>query len=331
MNTLVTGGGGFLGKAIVARLLERGDRVAIYARGDYPELKSWGVEVVRGDLADAGTVSNAMRGRDRVFHTAAKAGIWGRRADFFRTNVAGTENVVKACQRHGVGVLVYTSSPSVIHCGDDICGLDEGAPYPEKFEAPYPETKAAAERIVLEANNGDLSTCSLRPHLIWGPGDTNIVPRLLERARSGRLLKIKGGPYMVDTIYIDNAVDAHLLAAERLSPDSPTAGRAYFISQDEPVDIGRMIDLIIGTAGFPPVRRTVPLWAAHAAGWVFEMLYTVFRRESDPPVTRFAVKQLATDHWFDISAARRDLGYHPRISIEEGLARLKAHLAEFGY
>ncbi|MEW6265494.1 MAG: NAD-dependent epimerase/dehydratase family protein [Thermodesulfobacteriota bacterium] len=327
MKALVTGGGGFLGRAIIARLLERQTEVASLARSHYPDLERPGVMVRRGDVADPEAVAAAAEGCDVVFHTAAKAGAWGPYQEYFRTNVLGTRNVIEACRRQGVTRLIYTSSPSVVHDGGDLKGVDESRPYPPKFQAHYPATKAEAERLVLSANGDSLATVALRPHLIWGPGDNHLIPRIIARAKAGRLVKIKGGPYLVDSVYIDNAADAHLLAAERLSPRSPIAGRAYFISQGEPLGVDRLVDLILSAAGLPPVNRGLSPGTAYAVGWLFEMLYTLLPLSGEPPLTRFVANQLATSHWFDLTAARRDLGYSPTVSIAEGIERLKLHLS----
>jgi len=322
MKALVTGGGGFLGKAIVLKLLERGYEVRSFSRGDYPELLKLGVVVVRGDISNAEDVNTAVDGSDVVFHVAAKPGIWGPYEEYHRTNVEGTENIITACRNHGIKRLVYTSSPSVVHSGGDVEGIDESEPYADHFETHYPKTKAIAEKMVLNANSKHFATVALRPHLIWGPGDNHLIPRLIQRGRSGRLSKVGKKTHLVDSVYIDNAAKAHLLAADRLRPGSDIAGKAYFISQGEPVDISELMNGIIATAGIPPIKRTVPPGLAYASGWFFEIIYTLFRIKKEPPMTRFLAKQLSTAHWFDISAARRDLGYKPKISIEEGLKRL---------
>lgn len=328
MKALVTGGGGFLGGVIVRQLLGRGDEVRSLARGAYPALESMGVEVLRGDLSDAQSVSRAVAGCDVVFHVAAKAGVWGSRASFEQANIEGTRNVIAACRAHGVSKLVYTSTPSVVSAGGDVEGVDESAPYPEHFQAEYPRTKAIAEKLVLEANGPELSTVALRPHLIWGPGDTQFIPRLVARAKAGRLRLVGDGRSLVDVIYVDNAAEAHLLAADRLAPDSPIAGRAYFLSQGEPVAVADMINGLLGAAGLPPVTKRIPPGVAHALGAMLEFVYGALKIQAEPPMTRFLAKQLSTAHWFDISAARRDLGYQPRISTEEGLRRLAQSLAE---
>jgi nucleoside-diphosphate-sugar epimerase len=322
MKALVTGGGGFLGGAIVRRLVERGDSVRSLSRGDYPDLRALGVETLRGDLADREITSRAVEGVDVVFHVAAKAGIWGPRAEFVLANVEGTRNVVEACRVHGIRKLVFTSSPSVVYGGGDLEGVDESTPYPSRFAAFYPETKAEAERIVLARNEPNLATVALRPHLIWGPGDNHLIPRILARAREGTLRKIGKRANLVDSIYIDNAVDAHLLAAERLEPGSPIAGRAYFLSQGEPWPLWDLVNAILRAAKLPPVERSVPLWAAQTIGFVLETAHRTLRLPGEPRMTRFLAHQLGTAHWFNIDAARRDLGYSPTVSIEEGLGRL---------
>ncbi|MCI0650924.1 MAG: NAD-dependent epimerase/dehydratase family protein [Planctomycetes bacterium] len=325
MRALVTGGGGFLGGALVRALRGRGVEVRSFARGDYPELRRAGVDVRRGDLADARAVSEAVAGCDAVFHAGAKAGIWGRARDYHDANVAGTQNVLAACAEHGVRRLIYTSTPSVVFAGVDQRGIDEGCPYPRKFLAHYPRTKAIAERMVLGANGAKLATVALRPHLIWGPDDNHLVPRLVERARAGRLRLVAGGQtQIVDSIYVDNAAAAHLLAAERMEPGAPIAGKAYFLSQGEPLPIATLINRILACAGLPPVTRSISARAAHAAGTLCEFAYGALGLRGEPPMTRFLARQLATSHWFDIGAARRDLGYEPEVSIEEGLARLAA-------
>jgi nucleoside-diphosphate-sugar epimerase len=322
MNALVTGGGGFLGGAIVRRLVARGDRVRSLSRRRYPELDALGVEQVQGDVADLDPTEAAVAGCDVVFHVAAKAGVWGRYADYHRANVIGTQNVLSACRKHGVRRLVYTSSPSVVFDGRDLEGVDESTPYPKHYEAAYPKTKAEAERLVLAANGPDLATVALRPHLIWGSGDNHLAPRILERARAGSLRRIGRANKLIDSIYIDNAADAHVSAADRLAPGSTVAGKAYFLSNGEPIPLWDLINRILATGGVPPVTRTIPVWLAYTAGWLLETTYTMLGRRDEPPMTRFLARELTTAHWFNIGAARRDLGYEPKVSITEGLRRL---------
>jgi nucleoside-diphosphate-sugar epimerase len=262
-----------------------------------------------------------------VFHLAAKAGIWGPYEDYHQTNFIGTKNVIAACREQGVSRLIYTSSPSVIFDGRDMEGVDESVPYPSRFAAHYPRTKAAAEQLVRAANDDRLATVSLRPHLIWGPGDNHLLPRLIARARAGQLRRIGDTKKLVDTLYIDNAAEAHLLAAEKLKPGAVIAGRVYFISQGEPVNIWEMINWLLEAAGAPAVQRTIPRGVALALAWGFENVHALLRRSGEPRLTRFVVHELCTSHWFDLSAARRDLGFRPTVSIAEGLHRLREHLS----
>lgn len=322
MKALVTGGGGFLGGAIVRMLRERGESVRSFSRGGYSALDTLGVEQVRGDLVDALAVSRAAEGCDIVFHVAAKAGVWGPWREYYEANVTGTQNVLAACKARGIRRLVFTSSPSCTFAGVDQIGVNESEPYPTRFLAHYPHTKALAEQAVLAANGPDLATVALRPHLIWGPGDPHIIPRLIERARAGKLRRIGKQPKLVDTTYVDNTAIAHLLAADRLAIGSPVAGRAYFISQGEPEPLWDFINRVLAVAGLPPVMRSISPALAYSMGALLEGAYRVLRIRQEPIVTRFVARQLSTAHWFDLSAAKRDLGYVPPVSTEEGLRRL---------
>jgi len=328
-NILVTGGGGFLGKAIVHQLLAEGHRVSSFSRAAYPELEGLGVHQHTGDLADAGAVQKAVTGMDVVFHTAAKAGVWGPFEDFFRPNVTGTRNVIEACRACSVGRLIYTSSPSVVFDGTDMEGVNETAPYPADFHAPYPRTKAMAEQEVTAAAEENLRTLSLRPHLIWGPGDPNFAPRIIARAKS--LRQVGDGGNRVDTIYIDNAARAHLLGMQALDKKPEISGKAYFISDDAPIVLWEMINRILDAGGKPPVRRRISPEAAYRIGAVLEWIYRTFGIKKEPKMTRFLARELATSHWFDISAAKRDLGYTAEVSIDEGMRRLKTWLSEAGF
>jgi nucleoside-diphosphate-sugar epimerase len=257
-----------------------------------------------------------------VIHCAAKAGVSGPAREYLDINVTGTANVLAACRRHGVGALVYCSSPAVVHARTDLEGADESLPYASSFLSPYPHSKALAEQLVLRADCASLATTALRPHIIWGPGDPHFLPRLADRARRGRLRQVGAATKKIDTVYLDNAAEAHVLAVERLRPGAPPAGRPYFITQDDPRPVGEMIDLLLGAAGIPPLTKRVPTWAALGLAGALEYGARA-TRAGEPPLTRFLVNQLTTAHWFDISAARRDLGYFPRISIDDGLSRLR--------
>jgi nucleoside-diphosphate-sugar epimerase len=325
MHALVTGAGGFLGRAITRQLLARGDRVRGLMRHKYPDLEALGVECERGDVQELADVKRACRGVDVVFHVAAVAGLWGSWHHFHGINTLGTKNIISGCIHGEVHRLVFTSSPSVTFAGRDQCGVDESVPYPAQWLCQYAHTKALAEQLVLEANaEHHLLTCALRPHLIWGPGDQHLIPRLLDRARKGQLRQVGDGKNLIDAVYIDNAAEAHLLAAERLAPGAAICGKAYFISNGEPVNCWEFINQILGLSGVPPIRKRISYRAAYAAGAVLEGLWTVLGRSDEPRMTRFLAAQLATSHYYNITAARRDLGYVPRVSISEGLRRLAA-------
>lgn len=321
MKILVTGGGGFLGSAICRQLLARGESVIAYQRSPAPELESLGAICRQGDLADRARLLQATEGCDAVIHTAGKAGVWGPYEDYFQANVAGTENIITSCRENRVPVLVHTSSPSVVHGGGDIEGADESLPYPEHFSSPYPASKALGEQLVMAANGPHLRTACLRPHLIWGPGDPHLLPRLIARAANGKL-PLPGGDKLVDTIYVENAAAAHLLALDRLNGDGGCAGKTYFISNGEPLPQKQIMLGLLNAAGMEVEIRPVPPILAKAAGAFFETSWKLFRIRTEPPLTRWAAEHLSTAHWYDISAARRDLGYHPAISIEQGLALL---------
>ena len=325
---LVTGGGGFVGGAVVRQLVARGDRVRSLQRSDAPELRALGVDVVRADLGNRDETLAAAAGCVAIVHIAAKAGVWGSEASYVRANVDGTRHVLQACAVHGIRRLVYTSTPSVIHGGGDIEGIDETAPLATHFQTAYPRTKAIAERLVLAANGPLLGTVALRPHLIWGPNDPQLTARILQRARAGRLRLVGGGLKRIDSVYIDNAAAAHLLALDRVAPGAGCAGKAYFITQGEPMPQRDLVNGILAAAGLPPCERSVSPRVAYVLGATLELVWHLLRREQEPPMTRFVASQLATAHWYDITAARRDLGYVAEVSVAEGLRRLAVHLRE---
>jgi len=290
MTVLVTGGGGFIGRSIVRTLLDRGERVRVLCRGDYSLLREWGVDLQRGDIRDQDVVAAAVEGCDAVFHTAAHIDLWGPYETFFAVNTLGTRHVIDACKKHRVPKLVYTSTPSVVHSGDAVSGVDESAPYPSQFEAHYPATKALAEQEVLAANSEALSTVAIRPHLVWGPGDSSALPRLVARAKAGRL-RMVGRPQRIDTTYIDNAVAAHLSACDRLAPGSPVGGKAYFITQGEPLEGPTFINDMLDAAGLPPVTRTIPVPVARSAAALAEAVWNTFKLHQ-PTLDRALVRHL---------------------------------------
>ena len=326
MKVLVTGGGGFLGSAICRQLLARGDEVIAYQRSASEELEKLGIRIIQGSITDAEVLNTALKGVDAVIHTAAKAGIWGAYDDYFGPNVTGTENVISACLNNSIHKLVFTSSPSVTHADGDIEGGDESLPYAEHYNSPYPATKALAEQMIMAANCPELHTVSLRPHLIWGPGDNHLLPKLLERAKSGKL-KLPGPDKLIDTVYIDNAAKAHLLALDRLQSDPETVGgKTYFVSNDEPLPQSQIIGGLLKAAGLEVDIQSISPRIAIAAGTLLETGWKLFRLKSEPPITRWSAEHLSTAHWYDISAAKRDLGYIVEISVAEGLEILAASM-----
>ena len=322
MRILITGGGGFLGSAIATSLNQRGHEVCVLGRRMYPELKE-GIKSVQVDLRDRESTIAACKKNDAVFHLAAIPGIWGERKLFYEVNVNGTRHVIDGCRFHGVKKLIFTSSPSVIYDHSDMENVNESIPYPKFYSCVYPETKAIAERMVLEANNNsDLLTVALRPHLIWGPGDPHIVPRIIEKAKKGHLIQVGEGSNRVDLIYIDNAVEAHIQALNALSKNSPLAGNCYFVSDGEPVILWEWINNLLKNLNIPTVKQKFSFKGAWLLGWVMEIIYRVLRLSGEPPMTRFLASQLGTSHYFDISRARRDFNYQPVVSPQEGMARL---------
>ena len=330
-RTLITGGTGFLGRRLVERLLAEGRTVTILGRTRAPELEARGVRFIRASLNDDAAVRAACEGSETVFHVAAKVGVWGSYDDFFRTNVLGTRSVLAGCRAHGVKRLIYTSTPSVVYNGGDLKGVDESLPLTTACPSPYPLTKAIAEREVLAANAVGLRTIALRPHLVWGVGDPHLVPRLLRSAREGRLRIIGPGQNRVDMVHVANAVDAHLLAEKALVRCASMSdnehgqradGRALFITNGEPVNLWQWINELLHAVGERPVTKRISLSAATALGTACELAWRALPLRGEPPMTRFVAAELAKDHWFDITAARRDLGYIPRVTMEQGTAEL---------
>lgn len=330
MKALVTGGGGFLGSAICRKLRDAGHDVTALGRRPYPELEAAHIRCTQADLRDAAAIRDACQGMDAVFHAGAIPGVWGPRRLFWETNVDGTRNVIEACRATHVPRLIYTSSPSVVFGRSDLCGVDESQPYPDKYLAHYPASKAAAERLVLTANGSDLATVALRPHLIWGPGDPHLIPRVIEKARAGRLRIVGAGRNEVDIIYIDNAADAHLLAAQALAHDGACAGKAYFLGQERPVALWPWLNDLLGRLGIPLVQKSISYSTAYRLGGVMEGFFGLFGVKKEPPMTRFVAAQLAKSHYFDHSAAERDFGYRPSVLIEEGIERTVTYFRRAG-
>lgn len=326
MKLLVTGGGGFLGQALCRGLRARGHEVTSLNRRHYDALEALGVRQELADIASRDAVIEAAQGCDAIFHNAALTGGWGPYSQYYATNVVGTQNVLDACRAHRIAKLVYTSTPSVTHRATfPVAGLAADAvPYGDDLKSAYAQTKKLAEQQVLAANDATLAVVALRPRLIWGPGDNQLLPRLVERARAGRLRLVGDGSNLIDTTYIDNAADAHIAAFERLQVGAACAGRAYFISNGEPRSMRNTLNALLAAAGAPPVTRTLPFGAAYAVGALSEVAWRLFALRGEPPMTRFLAEQLATTHWYDISPAHRDFGWSPRVSFDEGLQHLRA-------
>ncbi|NRA60254.1 MAG: NAD-dependent epimerase/dehydratase family protein [Psychrobium sp.] len=326
-NVFVTGAGGFLGQRI-CRILRAGDiNVTGFARSQYPELVELGVVMIQGDISDLAALSSAMQGSDLIFHVASKAGVWGSKQSYYQPNVDGARNVIDAAKELGITRLVYTSTPSVTFAGVDEENIDESQPYASSFLNYYAQSKALAEEMMLNANSDDLKTIAIRPHLIWGPNDPHLVPRVIARAQAGRLKLVGDKDKLVDTIYIDNAAYVHILAAVTLADtNSSCAGKAYFVSNDQPITMKVMLNKILACANLPAVSKRVPAGLAFAVGCVLEKMYLLLGKTQEPMMTRFVARQLSTSHYFDISAAKRDLGYQPIVSIDEGMTQLALSL-----
>jgi nucleoside-diphosphate-sugar epimerase len=327
IKVLVTGAGGFLGRYIARDLLNENKNGSIHyevyslSRNHYVFLEEMGVQQFIGNLKNYTDVLNIVKQMDAVIHTASMVGMWGKKEDFYQTNVVGTENIIKACLETGVNRCVYTSTPSVAFGNVDLKNVNESIGYPEKHYCDYASTKKRAEEIVLKANCASLATVSLRPHLIFGPGDQNLIPRVL-RARKDNRLKIVGdGENLVDVSYVENVSLLHVEALKKLSPTAPFAGKAYFVGQG-PVKLWDFTNDILKRSNLSPVRKKIPFKLAYLIGWLFEcFLKTTRNYKADPPMTRFVAMQLAKSHYYDHSAMENDFNFKFPISIEEGLNR----------
>lgn len=319
MKILITGAAGFLGRHLSKSLQAKGHEVTNFSRGQYPDLLENGIKTICGDISDAAIVEAALIGFDAVFHVASKVGIWGKYDDYYKTNVIGTQNIIDACKKQGIKKLIYTSSPSVVFGTESLAGVGEEQGYPSKYISSYAKTKALAEKRILEANSSSLSTVALRPHLIFGPGDHHIFPRIVKKARAGALKRIGDGKNLVDVIYVKNAVDAHISAFEKLGPDSNIAGKAYFLGQEKPVNLWDFIDDILVRHKVEPLTDNISGKAAYRIGWLMEKGYGILGIKSEPPMTRFMALQLSCSHYFNHENAEKDLGYKPRIHIKEAL------------
>jgi nucleoside-diphosphate-sugar epimerase len=330
MRALVTGGGGFVGRYVVEQLLGRGYEVRSYGRSAQPGLEALGVEVYCGDLADSGAVSKAVSGMDAVFHVAAKAGVWGSWESYYEANVVGTRNVIEACQAHRVGRLVYTSTPSVVFNRQSFRGEGNELPYGRNWLCHYAHTKAVAEQEALGANCEGMRVVALRPHLIFGPGDPHLLPRVIESVKAGRLKIVGDGHNQVDVSFVKDVASAHLAALDALELGRG-AGKAYFISQGEPVAIWSWLNQVLKGLGHQPLQKKVPLPLAYAAGGMAELVWKLFKKDGEPPITRFVAVELAKEHYFNIAQAREDLGFMPAYTMDKALDLTIEDLRERGF
>ena len=321
MKVLVTGASSLIGAGVANSLAARGNDVVCLQRS-HSVLVDDPVAQHLGDIRDGVVVAEAATGCDAIVHVAAKVGVVGPWEDYRSVNVDGTTNVMAAALDRGVSRVVYVSSPSVAHGGEPIVGGAADAPVLGRRHAWYPESKAMAEIVALDAASGDVGVVAVRPHLVWGPGDTQLVGRIVERARAGRLALVGGGRALVDTTYIDNAVAALVSALDAVHPGAECSGRAYVVSNGEPRMIRELVEGICSAAGVPFAPRDVSLRVGRSAGAVVERVWPILRRSDEPPLTQFLAEQLGTAHWFDSRPARDDLGYSPTVSIDEGLRRL---------
>jgi nucleoside-diphosphate-sugar epimerase len=327
MRILVTGGGGFLGTWIIKELLRKypTSMVTNFSRHSYEHLEAMAVPTIRGDISKIEDVERALElGFDAIFHVASLVGMWGKRENFDRINLLGTENLLKVAKKFNVTRFVYTGSPSSVFGVGGHAGADESMAYPKRHLGHYPRTKALAEQMVLAANDLSFHTVSLRPHLIWGPGDQHLIPRLLKQARAGKLKIVGSGENQVDVIYVEEAAKAHVLAFEKLTTGSPVCGQAYFLGQG-PIRLWDFIQEVLRRAEIDPPESSINIKLAYVMGWIFEKIWTLAGIYSpEPPVTRFVALNMGVDHWFSHDKAIRDLGWIPEITIEEGMNRLFA-------
>ena len=332
MRILVTGASSLIGDGVVRALAARGDEVVCLQRSPVEGLAALdGVEQQLGDIRDQAAVEHAAQGCNGIIHLAAKVGVVGERDEFLSINVEGTRNLLAAATNSAANSaitrFVHVSSPSVAHGGEAIMGDAATPPVTGRTRAWYAESKAIAESIAVEANGPQVGVVVIRPHLVWGPGDTQLVGRIVERARQGRLALVGGGRALVDTTYIDNAVSALVAALDAVGPGATCAGRAYVIANGEPRPIRDLVAGICAAAGVTFEPRDVPLGAARTIGSFLERAWPKLpnrlrQGEVEPPLTRFVAEQLGTAHWFDPRPAALDLDWEPTVSIDDGLERL---------
>lgn len=322
MKLLVTGASSLIGRHTVERLLMRGDEVVTLQRRP---TGIDGASEVLGSITDHDSLTRACAGCDTVIHLAAKVGVTGRWEEYEEINVRGTVQLVDAARQAGVSGFVHVSSPSVAHAGDALVGASADPADPAGTRGHYATSKAMAEVAALAASSDAMPIVAIRPHLVWGPGDTQLVGRIVERARQGRLALVGSGTALIDTTYIDNAADALVAGADRAGS---LGGRAFVVSNGEPRTVAELVTRIVAAAGVDATPRRVPVAIAKAAGSVIERIWDRTGRTDDPPMTSFLAEQLSTAHWFDQRDTRDALGWAPAITLDEGFDRLTAWYAE---
>lgn len=318
MRILVTGASGLLGRCVAAGLLSGGHEIVTFqrSRSQVP-----GVLDLQGSVTDAAAVHSAVRGIDAIVHLAAKVSLAGARAQFDAINVMGTRTLVDAASAEGVKRFVMVSSPSVAGDGASIIGDDARPADPQRARGDYARTKASAELIALEADSPGLQVVAVRPHLVWGPGDTQLVARIVDRARRGRLPLLGSGAALIDTTYSETAASGIIAALEQIEH---VHGNRYVITNGEPRPVAEMIAGICRSAGVKPPAWRIPAGLARAAGSVIEVAWRIRPGTDEPPMTRFLAEQLSTSHWFDQRRTRADLRWEPPVTLDEGLVRLAA-------
>lgn len=322
MKILVTGGGGFLGFWIVKKLLAKKYEVINFSRNHYSHLEELGVKTIIGNLENKDSILSALNDIDAIFHVAALAGVWGKQEDYLNTNYEGSKLLVEAALEKNIKYFIYTSTPSVVFGKDDIEGADESVLFPETYLTSYAYSKSLAEKYILNSKSDSFFPLAIRPHLIWGPGDPHLFPRLLRKAREGKLKRVGLGENLVDIIYVENAADAHVQAFETLLVNSSLAGRAYFIGQEKPVNLWDFINKVIALDGQEPIEDSISFKTAYILGFIFEKIYKLLGiSKPEPPMTRFIATQLGKSHYFSHKRAFDDFGYKPAITIEDGLNR----------
>lgn len=329
-KVLVTGYGGFLGAEISRQLIHAGYEVVGLARGRYPELEALGIQAVQGDITHRDLVLDVCQGCEAIVHTAAKAGVWGRWQEHYRINTLATSHLLEAAHRNRVRAFVHTSSPSVTFAGQHQSGVDESAPYPDRWLCFYPQTKALAEQAVLEAAKvGQVATCALRPHLIWGHGDPHLFPRVIARTLQGRLRRVGTGKNLIDVVHVGGAAWAHVAAVQRLlDGDQRLNGQALFLTDGRPVECWSWISRILECAGVRVPQRSISFQTAYRLGAVLEAAYWSLRIGREPPMTRFVAAQLALDHYFSIDRARELLGYAPQVDVDREFEHCQSWLEQ---